>query len=722
MSFRKQAAFVGAIILFFQVVPLSLIHTYAETEDSVDPQLVDTFRSHQPEYLQLNQPMDPSEQKIEAVQEFSFVDKTFRTTVGQPVLLRFTSTLPANEVLVRIPAQGQIVEEEISNEQLIQHSHGEYWLLKTSNQQTDFVLPVVFETAGQYFLTVDHDADHFYLEVEEEDPQQTMSEFSPAAQPVVTAEQNLVISEELISAENERLLEETLNPATRSTSTVRNWSQFRSAWNSSRTSEIIFGDNFDYSSSITGSSLNARSTNISIVGSGRWISFGTSSNFLEMNGSANLSIHSLEFFPGNGSGGRVIRHNGSGLVDANNLIAESSFGSFPLVEAQNLTLSNSFRLRSWSSSPISIVRGGTLTITTTASGVITGDYRRNPSIGTKPISSNVSSRIILNTNRLTMGTNLETPRSSWDQVNVTLSGVNGSQVVSGHSDPNDFTDRYTQLFNESWYSSLIFNGRGSEFEPPIQTGTVTAEYVDIEGNELAQSESITGNVGTSYTTQSKDIDGWTLIEVPSNASGLFTQEPITVRYVYQRKKWSLSLQANPTLGGSPSSDNETLSEKETTTIRANPNDEYFFVKWEIVSGTNAKIANETAETTIFTMGNEDTTIRAVYEMKTILPVDPLDPEVEVAPENKPELPEAQGSLSIDFVSSFNFGSQALSIHDQMYYAQPQRLLTGDGTVNERPNYVQISDRRPVSERNGWQLSVTQNGQFRNESGHELIGS
>jgi surface protein len=107
------------------------------------------------------------------------------------------------------------------------------------------------------------------------------------------------------------------------------------------------------------------------------------------------------------------------------------------------------------------------------------------------------------------------------------------------------------------------------------------------------------------------------------------------------------------------------------------------------------------------------------------PVDPLDPEVEVDPENKPDLPEDQGLLSIDFVSSFNFGSQAISIHDQTYYAQSQRLLDKDGTVNEneiRPNYVQISDRRPESERKGWELAVTQKEQFKGKENQKLNGA
>lgn len=107
------------------------------------------------------------------------------------------------------------------------------------------------------------------------------------------------------------------------------------------------------------------------------------------------------------------------------------------------------------------------------------------------------------------------------------------------------------------------------------------------------------------------------------------------------------------------------------------------------------------------------------------PVDPLDPEIEVNPENKPELPENQGLLSIDFISSFNFGSQPISVHDQTYYAQPQRLLDEDGTVNEmeeRPNYVQISDRRSATERNGWQLSVTQTKQFEGLKNQQLTGA
>lgn len=135
--------------------------------------------------------------------------------------------------------------------------------------------------------------------------------------------------------------------------------------------------------------------------------------------------------------------------------------------------------------------------------------------------------------------------------------------------------------------------------------------------------------------------------------------------------------------------------------------------------------NPSTELTFHDGTFESATILTVGDIGPISPVDPLAPEVEVDPENTPELPDDQGQLSIDFISAFNFGSQAISAHDQTYYAQPQRLLNEDGTVNEneeRPNYVQISDRRPENERGGWELSLTQEKPFEDENKKELNGA
>lgn len=122
---------------------------------------------------------------------------------------------------------------------------------------------------------------------------------------------------------------------------------------------------------------------------------------------------------------------------------------------------------------------------------------------------------------------------------------------------------------------------------------------------------------------------------------------------------------------------------------------------------------------------EAATTLIVGDTGPIAPMDPLNPEKEVDPENPPTLPEDQGLFSLDFASQFDFDLQAISAQNQTYYAKPQRLLNEDGTVNEddvRPNYVQISDRRSAQERDGWELSVRQHEQFHTEAGEELTGA
>ncbi|MBC2254900.1 MucBP domain-containing protein [Listeria ivanovii] len=69
----------------------------------------------------------------------------------------------------------------------------------------------------------------------------------------------------------------------------------------------------------------------------------------------------------------------------------------------------------------------------------------------------------------------------------------------------------------------------------VQAGAdVSVKYVDADGNELAASETLSGNVDESYTSEAKTIDGWTLKETPANATGTFTDETQTVTYMYEK--------------------------------------------------------------------------------------------------------------------------------------------------------------------------------------------
>lgn len=106
------------------------------------------------------------------------------------------------------------------------------------------------------------------------------------------------------------------------------------------------------------------------------------------------------------------------------------------------------------------------------------------------------------------------------------------------------------------------------------------------------------------------------------------------------------------------------------------------------------------------------------------PVDPLEPDAEIDPDNPPVIPENQGNFRLDFVSQFTFGSHERNMfEEETYYALPQYGLDSNGEVIEsepKPNFVQITDNR--ADADGWQLSVTQREQFKTETGNELSGA
>ena len=74
---------------------------------------------------------------------------------------------------------------------------------------------------------------------------------------------------------------------------------------------------------------------------------------------------------------------------------------------------------------------------------------------------------------------------------------------------------------------------------PVAAADVTAKYVDTEGNEISGDVVKSGNIGDKYTTEQKDIDGYTFKEMGKDSaaiSGDFTDKAQTVTYVYTKDK------------------------------------------------------------------------------------------------------------------------------------------------------------------------------------------
>ncbi|MBK0140691.1 MucBP domain-containing protein [Enterococcus sp. S77] len=63
---------------------------------------------------------------------------------------------------------------------------------------------------------------------------------------------------------------------------------------------------------------------------------------------------------------------------------------------------------------------------------------------------------------------------------------------------------------------------------------VTVKYEDAEGNQLSEPTILSGKIGLPYESEPKEIPGWYVPETPSNAHGIFSEEPQEVLYVYDR--------------------------------------------------------------------------------------------------------------------------------------------------------------------------------------------
>ncbi|MCI8444643.1 MAG: Cna B-type domain-containing protein [Clostridia bacterium] len=64
---------------------------------------------------------------------------------------------------------------------------------------------------------------------------------------------------------------------------------------------------------------------------------------------------------------------------------------------------------------------------------------------------------------------------------------------------------------------------------------VRVEYIDIQTGEKLHTEEIKGKEGDHYETEAKELDGYDLVEIPSNEKGNMTEKEIVVKYYYIQK-------------------------------------------------------------------------------------------------------------------------------------------------------------------------------------------
>ncbi|USS85992.1 MucBP domain-containing protein [Fructilactobacillus cliffordii] len=128
-------------------------------------------------------------------------------------------------------------------------------------------------------------------------------------------------------------------------------------------------------------------------------------------------------------------------------------------------------------------------------------------------------------------------------VNATL--TNNAFVIDGVTQ-SDFDNLKVFKWKPDWFLSDdyktdgIFNFGGNAIRQTINVeaslpgANVTVQYVDEAGHEIAPTETLTGKIGDPYTTQAKEIPGYTLKNVTGNTTGTFSENAQSVTYVYQK--------------------------------------------------------------------------------------------------------------------------------------------------------------------------------------------
>lgn len=135
---------------------------------------------------------------------------------------------------------------------------------------------------------------------------------------------------------------------------------------------------------------------------------------------------------------------------------------------------------------------------------------------------------------------------------------------------------------------------------------VNVKYVDENGKEIAESHLLNGNIGDTYESKAKVIEGWKLKTTPSNATGILSDQAQTVVYIYEKEKLASSIIVRYL-------DDNNKELVKSRIISGNVGEEYS-TNEEKISGYHLKSTPTNAEG-IF-MENEQT-ITYIYEKNTI---------------------------------------------------------------------------------------------------------
>lgn len=127
-----------------------------------------------------------------------------------------------------------------------------------------------------------------------------------------------------------------------------------------------------------------------------------------------------------------------------------------------------------------------------------------------------------------------------------------------HAENTD--NNYIQLVNKG-----IYEGNFSIKAAHDNKGTLIINHVDSDGNRLTEEVTNVGEVGTKYTTEKKNFEGYTFITVEGNPTGEYAYETTYVTYYYDKNTGTGNIEVLPPQTGFNGS-NITTTNVETITL------------------------------------------------------------------------------------------------------------------------------------------------------------
>jgi uncharacterized UPF0160 family protein len=119
--------------------------------------------------------------------------------------------------------------------------------------------------------------------------------------------------------------------------------------------------------------------------------------------------------------------------------------------------------------------------------------------------------------------------------------------IKGHAEVNDFliptvnqtvskgTNINYDVPRIKGYEYVGYLKTNESITPPTpETGKVTVSYVDESGLDLTTPLTLTGDVGSEYSTEKKTFDGYEFVEVIGDTAGTFSQTEQKIVYHYKK--------------------------------------------------------------------------------------------------------------------------------------------------------------------------------------------